>query len=106
MAMRIDPKSILIGALAVALVFIAMGAAGANPGAEQNKDESLKSRLSSVEQRLFQKLTAPMPGRFQMDATEEWAVIVDSATGQAWKHSLSSRFSAELCPPKLEPVGD
>lgn len=105
MTMKIDPKSIIIGALAAALVFIAMGAAGAAPDALEAKDDTLKSRLSSVEQRLYQKLTAPMPGRFQLDATQEWAVIVDSATGQAWKHHLLSG-PTELCPPKLKPVGD
>lgn len=107
MTIKMDPRSFVIGALAAVIVMMAMGAAGRDQDAPRDRDtsDSFKDRLSSVEQRLFQKLTAPMPGRFQVDATEQWAVIVDSATGQAWQHSLGGS-SSELSPPKLEPAGD
>lgn len=107
MTIKIDPKSIVIGSLATMIVFMAMGVAGRDRDAPNDRDasDSFKDKLSSVEQRLYQKLTAPMPGRFQVDATEQWAVIVDTATGQAWRHSLEGTTS-EIGPPKLEPVGD
>jgi hypothetical protein len=107
MTIKMDPRSFVIGALAAVILLMAMGVAGRDQEPPRDKDasSSLKGKLSSVEQRLFQKLTAPMPGRFHVDATEKWAVIVDTATGQAWKHSLISG-PAGLCPSKLEPAGD
>ena len=69
MTIKMDPKSIVIGALAAVIVLMAMGVAGRDREAPKEKDSSLKGKLSSVEQRLFQKLTAPMPGRFQVEAT-------------------------------------
>ena len=100
-----DPKSFIIGALAAVIVFLAMGAAGKVQDTPKEDDSSIKGKLSSVERRFFQKLTAPMPGRFQVEATEDYAVIVDTATGEAWKHYLKSG-PVGLCPPKLEPVGN
>ncbi len=108
MTIKLDPGSFVSGALASVIVLMAVGAAGSDRDAPRDRDESdsFKNRLGSVEQRLYQRLTAPMPGRFQMDATEQYAVIVDTATGQAWKHSLVGGTSAELSKPKLEPAGD
>jgi hypothetical protein len=40
-----------------------------------------------------------------VDATGQWAVVVDTATGQAWKHNLTMS-GAELTPSKLKPAGD
>lgn len=107
MTIKMDPKSIVIGALAAVIVLMAMGVAGKDRQAPRDRDSSgsFTDKLSSVEQRLYQKLTAPMPGRFQVDATGQWAVIVDTATGQAWKHSITAA-QAELSPPKLKPAGD
>ncbi len=107
MTIKTDPKSIAIGALAAAIVLMAMGVAGRDRQSAKDRDSSgsFTEKLSSVEQRLYQKLTAPMPGRFQLDATGQWAVIVDTATGQAWKHPLTTS-GAEISPPKLEPAGD
>ena len=100
-----DPKSIVIGALAAVIILMTMGVAGRDKEIPREKDSSIKGKLSSVEQRLFQKLTAPMPGRFQVDATGQWVVILDTATGQAWKHSLATS-GPELSPSKLKPAGD
>ena len=107
MAIKRDPKSIVIGALAAVIVIMAMGLARRDQDVSKDKDasDSFKDKLSSVEQRLYQKLTAPMPGRFQVDATGQWAVIVDTATGQSWKHHLTTS-GAELSPPKLKPAGE
>jgi hypothetical protein len=107
MTIKMDPRSFVIGALASVVVLMAMGVAGRDQQSPRDREssDSLKGKLSSVEQRLFQKLTAPMPGRFQVDVTEKCAVIVDTATGQAWKHSLGVS-SAELSLPKLAPAGD
>ncbi len=107
MTIKMDPKSIVVGAVAAVIVIMAMGVAGRDQEAPKDRDASgsIKDRLSSVEQRFFQKLTAPMPGRFQVDVTEKYAVIVDTATGRAWKHSLGVS-STELSPPKLAPAGD
>ncbi len=104
---KMDPKSFVIGALAAVIVITAMGVAGRDQDPPKDRDTSgsIKDRLSSVEQRLFQKLTAPMPGRFQVDVSDKYAVIVDTATGQAWNHSLLSD-AVGLCPPKLKPAGD
>ncbi|UCE47013.1 MAG: hypothetical protein JSW47_15555 [Phycisphaerales bacterium] len=104
---KMDPKSIVIGALAAVIVFMAMGAArrGDESPRNGNSSDSFKDKLSSLEQRLFQKLAAPRPGRFQVDVTEKWAVVVDTATGEAWKHSLLSGPTG-LCPPKLKPAGN
>jgi len=108
MTIKMDPRSLVIGALAAVVVLMAMGVAGRDQGTPTDRDtsDSFKGRLSSVEQRLFQRLTAPMPGRFHVDVSEEYAVIVDTSTGQAWKHSLVGSVSAELSKPKLEPAGD
>ena len=107
MTIKTDPRSIVIGALATVIVIMAMGVAGRDqePQRDRESSDSFKGKLSSVEQRLFQKLTAPMPGRFQVDATGQWAVIVDTATGQSWKHPLTTS-GTELSPSKLKPAGD
>ena len=107
MTIKMDPKSIVVGAFAAVIVLMAMGVAGRDQEAPKDRDVSgsIKDRLSSVEQRFFQKLTAPMPGRFQVDVGDKYAVIVDTATGQAWKHSLLSGPTG-FCPPKLKPAGD
>ncbi len=107
MTIKMDPRSIVIGALAAVVVLMAMGQAARDRETPKDKDtlDSVKGRLSSVEQRLFQRLTAPMPGRFQVDVSEEYAVIVDTATGQAWKHYLKSG-GTDICPPKLKAAGD
>jgi len=104
---KMDLKSFVIGALAAVIVIAAMGVAGRDQDPPKDRDTagSIKDRLSSVEQRLFQKLTAPMPGRFQVDVSNDWAVIIDTATGQAWKHSPISSDGPELCQPKLKPAG-
>jgi len=107
MTIKVDPKSVVIGALAAVIVLMAMGVAGRDGQNPRDRDSSgsFTDKLSSVEQRLYQKLTAPMPGRFQLDATGQWAVIVDTATGQSWKHPLTTS-GAELSCPKLKPAGE
>ncbi|HEC02243.1 MAG TPA: hypothetical protein ENI81_01800 [Phycisphaerales bacterium] len=108
MTIKMDPGSFVIGALAAIVVLMAMGVAARDqaPPTDRDASDSFKDSLSSVEQRLFQKLTAPMPGRFQVDVSNDWAVIIDTATGQAWKHSPISSDGPELCGPKLKPAGD
>ena len=107
MTIKTDLKSIVIGALTTVIVIMAMGVTGRDqePQRDRESSDSFKGKLSSVEQRLFQKLTAPMPGRFQVEATGQWAVIIDTATGQAWKRSLATS-GPELSPSKLKPAGD
>jgi len=70
----------------------------------ENATGSLKEKLSSFEQTLLQKLTAPQKGRFQLRVSGDNAVILDTATGQAWRHSLSVDMDKEVCPIKLQPA--
>jgi len=108
MTIKIDPKSLLVGAVVAVLVLMSTGIAGRDqdlPRSADN-DDSLKGRLSAVEQRLYQRLTTPQLGRFQLDATDNYAVILDTATGQTWRHDLSGGGQRLLSPSKLEPAGD
>lgn len=106
MTIKLNPKSMVAGVVVVVIVLLVMGVAGKNQDAATNESaaESLKEKLSSVEQRLFQKLTAPQKGRFQLRVSGDDAVILDTATGQAWRHSLSVDMEKEVCPAKLQSV--
>ncbi len=108
MTIKMDPRSFVVGAVVAAVVLMSMGIVrrDQDPPKDADKSDSLKAKLSAVEQRLFQRLTMPQPGRFQLDATEGFAVILDTATGQTWKHSLSPASKVLLSPSKLEPAGD
>lgn len=81
MTIKIDPKSVVIGAIATAVVFMAMG-------------------FASTDQ------DAPESERFEVEVNEVYAVIVDTATGQAWRHHIGGGGGGELCPPQLKPTGD
>ena len=108
MTIKTDPKSLVVGAAVAVVVLMSMGIARRDQDStgDAGKTNSLKGKLSAVEQRLFQKLTTPQPGRFQVKTTEIYAVILDTATGQAWKYSLSTSREHDLCPAKLQPTGD
>ncbi|MHC4558170.1 MAG: hypothetical protein ACYS80_12800 [Planctomycetota bacterium] len=83
MTIKLDPKSIVVGAVVAIVMLLVMGVAGKEQNAAKNASAaaSLKEKLSSVEQRLFQKLTAPQKGRFQLRVRGDDAVILDTATG-------------------------
>ena len=108
MTIKMDPRSLVVGATVAVVVLVSMGIARTDQDTPRDagKTDSLKGRLSAVEQRLFQKLTTPQSGRFQLDASGGFAVILDTATGQAWKHNLSTEGQTLLSPAKLEPAGD
>ena len=105
MTIKLDTKSIVAGAIIAVVVLLVMGVAGKGQDIAKNESatESLKERLSSVEQRLFQKLTAPQKGRFQLRVIGDSAVILDTATGQAWRYTLSVDTGKEVCQVKLQP---
>ncbi len=108
MTIKMDLKSLVVGAAVAVVVLMSMGIARRDQDAPRDADktDSLKGKLSAVEKRFFQRLTMPQPGKFQLDATEGFAVILDTATGQTWKHSLSPSGKVLLSPSKLEPAGD
>jgi len=108
MTIKLNPKSMVVGAVATVVVLLVMGVAGKDQDATKNIDaaDSLKEKVSSIEQRLFQKLTAPQNGRFQLRVSGDYAVILDTATGQAWRHSLSVSLEQEVCSAKLQPIAD
>jgi len=108
MTIKMDPKSFVVGAAVAVFMLVSMGIARKDQNIATGKDkaDSLKGKLSAVEKRLFQKLTMPQPGRFQAESTEVYTVILDTATGQAWRYHLSTGRETELCPTKLEPAGD
>jgi len=108
MTIKMDLKSLVIGIVATGVVLLAMGTVSRDRDAPKNADagDSLKDRLASVEQRLFQKLTAPQSGRFQLRISRDNAVILDTATGQAWKHSLAGTKAEKVFPAKLQPAAN
>ena len=103
MTIKMDPKSFVVGAAVAVVVLLSMAVArkDQNIATDKGKADSLKGKLSAVEKRLFQKLTMPQPGRFQVESTEVYTVILDTATGQAWRYHLSTARETELCPAKL-----
>ena len=105
MTIKLGPKSMVAGVIVTVVVLLVMGVAGKSQDVAKNDSatESLKEKLSSVEQRLFQKLTAPQKGRFQLRVSGDSAVILDTATGQAWRYTLSVDTGKEVCPVKLQP---
>jgi hypothetical protein len=108
MTIKTDPKSIVVGAAVAIVVLLSMATARSdqNIAADTDKTDSLKAKLSAVEQRLFQKLTTPQPGRFQVETVDHYAIILDTATGQAWKYSLSTNREIDFCPAKIKPAAD
>jgi len=108
MTIKMDPKSLVVGAAIAVFMLVSMAIArkDQNIATDKDKADSLKGKLSAVEKRLFQKLTMPQPGRFQAESTEVYTVILDTATGQAWRYHLSTGRETKLCPAKLEPAGD
>ena len=106
MTIKLDPKSMAAGAIIAVMVLLVMGVAGRDQDVakDESSPESLKEKLSAVEQRLFQKLTAPQKGRFQLRVIGDSAVILDTATGQAWRYTLSVDTGKEVSPVKLQPV--
>lgn len=81
MTIKIDPKSLVVAAAVAVVVLIAMGFTGEDQG-----------RLESE--------------RFDVELTEIYAVILDTATGQAWKYSLSTAREDQLCPAKVKQAAD
>jgi len=108
MTIKTDPKSLVVGAAVAVVVLMSMGIARRDQDStgDADKTNSLKGKLSAVEQRLFQKLTTPQPGRFQVKTTEHYAIMLDTATGQAWKYSLATSREVDLCPAKIKPAAD
>ena len=108
MTIKSNPNSMVACAVIAVVVLLAMGVVGKDQDATKNIDaaESLKEKVSSIEQRLFQKLTAPQNGRFQLRVSGDYVVILDTATGQARRHSLSISLEQEVCSAKLQPIAD
>lgn len=106
MTFKLDPTSMVAGVMVAVVILLVMGVAGKDQDVAkyEGSTESFKEKLSSVEQRLFQKLTAPQKGRFQLRISGDSAVILDTATGQAWRHTLSVDTGKEVCPVKLQPI--
>ena len=106
MTIKMDPRSLVVGAAVAAVVLMSMGVArrDRDSAGDADKTESLIGRLSAVE--LFQKLSKPQTDRFEVEITDRYAVILDTATGQAWRYSVSSGHETQICPAKLKPAGD
>jgi len=68
-----DFKSILVGAILAAGLFLAFGAA---------------------------HRPAPQPRRFRIEASDRYVYVLDSTTGQVWEKSLGSR-NEQFAKPKL-----
>ena len=108
MTIKMDAKSLVVGAAVAIVVLLSMATARSdqNSAADADTADSLRAKLSAVEQRLFQKLTTPQPGRFQVKTTEHYAIMLDTATGQAWKYSISTNREIDFCPAKIKPAAD
>ena len=108
MTIKTDSKSLVVGAAVAIVVLLSMATARSDQDSatDADKTDSLKAKLSAVEQRLFQKLTTPQSGRFQVKTTDHYAIMLDTATGQAWKYTLSTNREIDLCPPKIKPAAD
>ena len=81
MTIKIDPKSLVVGVIATAVVFMAMGFAGTDRDAPESE-------------------------RFEVEVNANYAVILDTATGQSWKYHVAGGGRDELCPPKLKAAGN
>ena len=81
MTIKIDPRSLVVGAAVAVVVLMSMGVGGSDQDAPQSE-------------------------RFQVESSEVYTVILDTATGQAWRYHLSTSRETELCPAKLKPAGD
>ena len=106
MTIKMDPKSLVVGAAVAVIVLMSMGVArrDRDTAGDVEKTDSLIGRLNAVE--LFKKLTRPQTDRFEVESTEVYTVILDTATGQAWRYSLNTGRETQICPAKLEPAGD
>ena len=106
MTIKMDPKSLVVGAAVAVAVLMSMGVARRDQNSERDADktDSLLGRLSAVE--LFQKLTKPQTDRFEVESNEVYTVILDTATGQAWRYHLATDRETLLCRAKLKPAED
>ncbi len=106
MTIKMDPKSLVVGAVVAAVVLMSMGIArrDQDPPRDADKTDSLLGRLSAVE--LYQKLSKPQTDRFEVESNEVYTVILDTATGQAWRYHLATDRETYLCPAKLKLASD
>ncbi|MHC4120068.1 MAG: hypothetical protein ACYSWO_21450 [Planctomycetota bacterium] len=104
MTIKIDPKSLVVGAAVAAVVLMAMGFAARDR--DRPTDAAGRGRLTADEVRLLHELTTPEPERFQVESNEVYAVILDTATGQAWRYHLGTRREDQLAAPKIKPADD
>ena len=106
MTIKMDPKSLVVGAAVAVVVLMSMGVArrDRSSAGDADKTESLIGRLSAVE--LFKKLSRPQTDRFEVELVKDYAIILDTATGQAWRHSLSTGRENQICPAKIQPASD
>lgn len=106
MTVKIDPKSLVVGATIAVVVLMSMGVArrDRDSAGDADKTDSLIGRLNAVE--LFNKLSRPQTDRFEVELTEVYTVILDTASGQAWRYHLSTGRETQICPAKIEPAGD
>ncbi len=106
MTIKVDPKSLVVGAAVAFVVLMSMGVArrDRDTAGDTEKTDSLIGRLNAVE--LFQKLSKPQIDRFEVEISDNYAVILDTATGQTWRYHLSNGRETQLCPAKIQPAGD
>lgn len=106
MTIKMDPKSLVVGAAVAVVVLASMGVARRDPDSagDTDKTDALIGRFNAVE--LFKNLSRPQTDRFEVELTEAYTVILDTATGQAWRYSLSTSRETQICPAKIKPAGD
>ncbi len=104
MTIKMDPRSLIIGAAVAVVVLMSMGIAARDR--DTPRDAAGRGKLSPDEVRLLHELTTPQPERFQVESNSVYAVILDTATGQAWRYHLATRREDQLAPPKVKPADD
>jgi hypothetical protein len=106
MTIKMDARSLVVGAAVAVVVLTSMGVArrDRSTAGDTDKTDALIGRLNAVE--LFNKLSRPQTDRFEVELTEVYTVILDTATGQAWRYNLSTSRETQICPAKIKPAGD